>query len=102
MFLSNRSTPEANVSTDNIMTAERAEERTGAFLTDKFHNRFRRIRFSQVSLEDGRWQIKAELDLKRGWLLRVRHYLSLTVDSVTGNVLDYKESPAQNISLVPS
>jgi hypothetical protein len=80
-----------------VTSAEGAEELTGTFLKNKFHEKVSKIRFSQVKLENGIWQIKAELDLKVGLLRRVRHYLSLTVDSITRDVLSYEESPAQRI-----
>ena len=70
---------------------------TATFLKNKFHDKVKKVRFSQVALENGVWQIKAELDLKAGFRNAVRHQLSLSVDSVTGNVLSYKESPAQEI-----
>ncbi len=81
----------------NITSAEEAEELTSTWLKNKFHDKVKRIRFSQVVLENGIWQVKAELDLRTGFMRKARHQLSVSIDSVEGKVLSYKEGPAEEI-----
>jgi hypothetical protein len=81
----------------NITSAEEAEELTSTWLKNKFHDKVKKIRFSQVALENGIWQVKAELDLKTGIMRKARHQLSVSIDSTAGKVLSYKEGAAQEI-----
>ena len=81
----------------NITGAEEAEELTSTWLKNKFHDKVKKIRFSQVVLENGIWQVKAELDLKTGITSKARHQLSVSIDSLAGKVLSYKEGPAEEI-----
>ena len=83
----------------NVTSAEEAEELTSAWLKNKFHDKFKKARLSHVVLENGIWQIKAELELKGARALKigirhkVQHQLLVSIDSLTGKVVSYKEGP---------
>ena len=74
-----------------------------SWLKNKFHETFKKARFTHVALEEGVWQVKAELYLKGRRVFKVgvrrtiRHHLQVSIDPQTSNVLSYKESSGEEV-----
>lgn len=75
----------------NITGAEEAEEFSREWLKSKYRDKLAKHRFSQVMLENGIWQVKAELQLRMGVLSVERKSFAMSVEANTGKVLGYKE-----------
>lgn len=76
----------------NITSAEEAEEFSRQWLKSKYRGKLAKHRFNQVLLENGVWQLKAELELKTGVLKTEPKSFSMSIEASTGKVLGYKEA----------
>ena len=75
----------------DITSAEEAEEFSKEWLRSKYRDKLAKNRFNQVMLENGIWQVKAELQLRTGVLSVERKSFSMSIEANTGKVLGYKE-----------
>lgn len=75
----------------SITSVEEAEEFSEEWLKSKYRGKLAKHRFNQVMLENGVWQLKAELELQTGVLKTESKSFSMSIEASTGKVLGYKE-----------
>jgi hypothetical protein len=74
-----------------LSSTDEAEETARIWLKGHYGNRIAKVTFHQVTLEQGAWRILADLTLRKGVLDTFHQDVSLTIDSMSGKVMGYKE-----------
>jgi hypothetical protein len=76
-----------------VASADQAEDVVKMWLEKKFDKKLKKTTVTQVSLTEGIWDVKAEVELRSGSFSTVRQIALLKVDSATANVVGYSENP---------
>ena len=77
-----------------VASADQAEELVRAWLEKKFGKKLKKTRVTQISLTEGIWDVKAEVELRSGSFSTISQIVLLKVDSASANVVSYSENPA--------
>jgi hypothetical protein len=75
----------------SLTSAEEAEERATNWLRTKHRNRIKKLRFTNITLENGVWRIRGELHLKAGIFAHSKHVLVISIEAATGKIVGYTE-----------
>jgi hypothetical protein len=78
-----------------IASADEAEGVADEWLKHRFEKKVARTKFSQVTLENGTWTLKADVLFKGGILAQPKKTLVVRVDSQSTQIVGYSELPEE-------
>ncbi len=79
-----------------LSSTNEAEEVATEWLKEHYPQRIGKIRFRTVMLEGEAWTIKAEFELRKGIMDSIQQFISMSIDSLSGKVMGYREGTEQS------